>query len=173
MIFFQAIPSIVTPKHSRSPSLGGRPAWVERELAARVKIPHTFVIHTYTRPTVCGFCKKLLRGLFKQGLQCKDCHYNAHKKCIEKIPKDCTGENPQIDNIGAEYPDSGVGSEPEGRNDERNEEADNDSDGDSPPTTVDDVFPLRDRINGDHVVSLIIIISYVNLDLHWQCSIFL
>lgn len=49
-------------------------------------------MHTYTRPTVCQYCKKLLRGLFKQGVQCKDCQYNAHKKCIDKVPKDCTGE---------------------------------------------------------------------------------
>lgn len=49
-------------------------------------------MHTYTRPTVCQFCKKLLRGLFKQGVQCKDCQYNAHKKCIDKVPKDCAGE---------------------------------------------------------------------------------
>uniref|UniRef100_A0A182J288 protein kinase C n=1 Tax=Anopheles atroparvus TaxID=41427 RepID=A0A182J288_ANOAO len=60
-----------------------------------IKIPHSFSIHTYTRPTVCQYCKKLLRGLFKQGVQCRDCHYNAHKKCIEKVPKDCTGENTQ------------------------------------------------------------------------------
>lgn len=58
-------------------------------------IPHTFALHTYTRPTICGSCKKLLKGLFKQGVQCKDCQYNAHKKCIEKIPKDCPGENPK------------------------------------------------------------------------------
>ncbi|XP_017886672.1 serine/threonine-protein kinase D3 isoform X2 [Ceratina calcarata] len=135
------IPSItMAPKQSRSPSLGGgaggvagggRPVWVERELATRIKIPHTFVLHTYTRPTVCGYCKKLLRGLFKQGLQCKDCQYNAHKKCIEKIPKDCTGENPR-DNTGNEYPDSGVGSEPEGKCDGRNDEGDADSDAESP-----------------------------------------
>lgn len=56
------------------------------------KIPHTFSVHSYTRPTVCQFCKKLLRGLFKQGVQCKDCQYNAHKKCIDKVPKDCAGE---------------------------------------------------------------------------------
>ncbi|KAI4468769.1 protein kinase c mu [Holotrichia oblita] len=61
-------------------------------MSNRVRIPHTFVLHTYTRPTVCQYCKKLLKGIFKQGLQCKDCNYNAHKKCIEKIPKDCTGE---------------------------------------------------------------------------------
>lgn len=72
--------------------LGGRPIWIEREMASRVKIPHTFVIHTYTRPTVCSYCKKLLKGLFKQGHQCRDCHYNAHKKCIDMIPKDCIGE---------------------------------------------------------------------------------
>lgn len=55
----------------------------------RMKIPHTFQVHSYTRPTVCQYCKKLLRGLFKQGLQCNDCHYNVHKKCVEMVPKDC------------------------------------------------------------------------------------
>ena len=40
-------------------------------------------------PTVCQYCKKLLRGLFKQGMQCNDCHYNVHKKCVEFVPKDC------------------------------------------------------------------------------------
>ena len=29
-----------------------------------------------------------------QGVQCKDCRYNAHKKCSEKVPRDCTGEVP-------------------------------------------------------------------------------
>ncbi|XP_059475942.1 serine/threonine-protein kinase D1 isoform X2 [Neocloeon triangulifer] len=74
---------VTSPPKPRSPSLGGRVA---------IKIPHTFVVHSYTRPTVCRVCKKLLKGLFKQGLQCKDCHYNTHKKCLEHVPKDCTGE---------------------------------------------------------------------------------
>ncbi|XP_049545517.1 serine/threonine-protein kinase D3 [Anopheles darlingi] len=78
-----------TTRPSRSPSLTNRGA------GQPFKIPHSFSIHTYTRPTVCQYCKKLLRGLFKQGVQCRDCHYNAHKKCIEKVPKDCTGENTQ------------------------------------------------------------------------------
>lgn len=94
----------MAPKQqSYSPSLGGRPVWIERDLATRIKIPHTFVVHTYTRPTVCGHCKKLLKGIFKQGLQCKDCQYNTHKKCMDKIPKDCTGENLR-DNIGITRP---------------------------------------------------------------------
>ncbi|EFN67175.1 Serine/threonine-protein kinase D3 [Camponotus floridanus] len=133
-----AIPSIMTPKQSASPSLGGRPVWVERELATRIKIPHTFVVHTYTRPTVCGHCKKLLKGIFKQGLQCKDCQYNTHKKCMDKIPKDCTGENLR-DNIG-EYPDSGVSSELETKCDIRNEEGDADSDTESSPPPQDVAF---------------------------------
>lgn len=87
--------SLVVPKPNRSPSLNSRTGWCEREAGSRIKIPHTFVLHSYTRPTICGFCKKLLKGLFKQGVQCKDCQYNAHKKCIEKIPKDCPGENPK------------------------------------------------------------------------------
>ncbi|XP_055384827.1 serine/threonine-protein kinase D3 [Condylostylus longicornis] len=59
----------------------------------RYRIPHTFMVHTYGIPTVCQYCKKLLRGLFKQGVQCKDCQYNAHKKCIDKVPQDCSGES--------------------------------------------------------------------------------
>ncbi|CAG2058255.1 unnamed protein product, partial [Timema podura] len=124
-------PLIVVPKQSRSPSLGGRPPWVEKELASRIKIPHTFVLHSYTRPTVCQFCRKLLKGLFKQGLQCKDCQYNAHKKCIDKIPKDCTGERPN-NQTGNEYPDSGVGSEPEREFSRENCEDDSDGENGSP-----------------------------------------
>nr|CAD7256447.1 unnamed protein product [Timema shepardi] len=124
-------PLIVVPKQSRSPSLGGRPPWVEKELASRIKIPHTFVLHSYTRPTVCQFCRKLLKGLFKQGLQCKDCQYNAHKKCIDKIPKDCTGERPN-NQTGNEYPDSGVGSEPEREYSRENCEDDSDGENGSP-----------------------------------------
>ena len=58
-------------RNSRSCSWSGRPFWLEKELASRVRVPHTFVTHNYTRPTVCQYCKKLLRGLFRQGQQCK------------------------------------------------------------------------------------------------------
>lgn len=81
-----------TSSRQRSPSIGARPQ-------CRIHIPHTFQLHSYTRPTVCTYCKKMLKGLFKQGLKCKDCNYNAHKKCIEKIPKDCTGESQIIEDF--------------------------------------------------------------------------
>lgn len=49
----------------------GRPIELDKILLSKVKVPHTFLIHSYTRPTVCQHCKKLLKGLFRQGLQCK------------------------------------------------------------------------------------------------------
>ena len=44
----------------------GRPPEVDALFRNRVKIPHTFVIHTYTKPTQCHYCKKMLVGVFKQ-----------------------------------------------------------------------------------------------------------
>ena len=91
VLCLQLLSSNVVPKQSRSPSLGGRTA--DKEAAGRIRIPHTFVLHSYMRPTVCQFCRKLLKGIIKQGMQCKDCHCNAHKKCVDKMPKDCIGES--------------------------------------------------------------------------------
>jgi hypothetical protein len=66
-------PVIETPplSTSRCKSWSGRPLWMEKEYACRIKVPHTLVVHNYTRPTICQLCKKLLKGLFRQGLQCK------------------------------------------------------------------------------------------------------
>ncbi|XP_041796087.1 serine/threonine-protein kinase D2 isoform X2 [Chelmon rostratus] len=70
----------------------GRPVHLDKMLMSKVKVPHTFAVHSYTRPTVCQYCKRLLRGLFRQGLQCKDCKFNCHKRCAYKVPNDCLGE---------------------------------------------------------------------------------
>ncbi|XP_007237722.2 serine/threonine-protein kinase D2 isoform X2 [Astyanax mexicanus] len=70
----------------------GRPVHLDKILMSKVKVPHTFAVHSYTRPTVCQYCKRLLRGLFRQGLQCKDCKFNCHKRCVYKVPHDCLGE---------------------------------------------------------------------------------
>uniref|UniRef100_A0A8B9J659 Serine/threonine-protein kinase n=1 Tax=Astyanax mexicanus TaxID=7994 RepID=A0A8B9J659_ASTMX len=73
---------------SSTPSLSylkGRPVHLDKILMSKVKVPHTFAVHSYTRPTVCQYCKRLLRGLFRQGLQCKDCKFNCHKRCVYKV----------------------------------------------------------------------------------------
>uniref|UniRef100_A0A4W4FAQ3 protein kinase C n=1 Tax=Electrophorus electricus TaxID=8005 RepID=A0A4W4FAQ3_ELEEL len=76
----------------RMPSWSGRPIWMDKLVLGRVKVPHTFNVHTYTRPTMCQYCKRLLKGLFRQGMQCKDCKFNCHKRCASKVPRDCLGE---------------------------------------------------------------------------------
>jgi len=101
-----------TPK--KSSNIHGRPAWVDMHLANRLKIPHTFVLHTYTKPTKCHFCNKVLVGVFKQGLQCKDCRFNVHKKCSERVPRECTGEVPSESSLEVEDR-NGEESDDEGR----------------------------------------------------------
>ncbi|XP_052009752.1 serine/threonine-protein kinase D1-like [Xyrauchen texanus] len=88
----QKTPSDIFPGRGRSNSYIGRPIELDKILLSKVKVPHTFVIHSYTRPTVCQHCKKLLKGLFRQGLQCKDCKFNCHKRCAPKVPNNCLGE---------------------------------------------------------------------------------
>ncbi|XP_071537954.1 serine/threonine-protein kinase D3 [Panulirus ornatus] len=131
-------PNMKSGRPSFSGSVG-RPAWVEKELAGRIKVPHSFALHSYTTPTICHYCKKLLKGLFRQGVQCKDCKFNAHKKCSERVPKDCTGEAPKKDDGDA------------GSDGSRDDESDNE---DSPPSTIhmdgdgiDDDSVLRPRPN--------------------------
>ncbi|CAL4068281.1 unnamed protein product, partial [Meganyctiphanes norvegica] len=115
----------------------GRPAWVEKELACRIKVPHTFSLHSYTKPTICHYCKKLLKGLFRQGVQCKDCKYNAHKRCSERVAKDCTGEAPRKDGAGGDDSTSEDGVTEDG-NDANDSQPDDESDNeDSPPATID------------------------------------
>ncbi|KAL4707341.1 hypothetical protein ACJJTC_005270 [Scirpophaga incertulas] len=95
-------------KRSRSPSLAWGGACGAGGATGAGGIPHTFEVHSYTRPTVCRLCRRLLRGLFKQGLQCRDCHYNVHRKCLPQVPRDCSGE---IRDVQGEYQDSSTGSE--------------------------------------------------------------
>lgn len=82
-------------------SWSGRPIWMEKMVLGRVKVPHTFAIHTYTRPTICQYCKRLLKGIFRQGMQCKGktptlqletivarlIHFGAIKKLPSKVWK--------------------------------------------------------------------------------------
>ncbi|XP_068117542.1 serine/threonine-protein kinase D3-like [Hyperolius riggenbachi] len=79
-------------KKSRIPSVGGRPIWKDWQEMNRLKVPHTFQVHTYTRPTICQHCRRLLKGLFRQGMQCKDCRFNCHRRCVQDVPDECLGE---------------------------------------------------------------------------------
>ncbi|CAB3249579.1 unnamed protein product [Arctia plantaginis] len=136
-------------KRSRSPSRAGSVSSAACGAGAggSLAIPHTFEVHSYTRPTVCRYCKKLLRGLFKQGMQCRDCHYNAHRKCIPLIPKDCGAE---IRDPHSEYQDSSTGSELSESVRMPDDESD-DGGNDAPDiTTIDEHEVQLRRRPGDH-----------------------
>lgn len=64
----------VLPQISMSKPSSRPPSWVEPPVwlggGSRAQVPHTFHIHSYTKPTVCQYCHRLLKGLFRQGLQC-------------------------------------------------------------------------------------------------------
>ena len=48
-----------------------RPVWIDKAMQDIIKVPHTFIVHTYKTPTICQYCRKLLKGIYKQGYQCK------------------------------------------------------------------------------------------------------
>ncbi|XP_034017970.1 serine/threonine-protein kinase D3-like [Thalassophryne amazonica] len=124
-------PLLGTGKHNLL--LSGRPIWMEKMVLSRVKVPHTFSVHTYTRPTICQFCKRLLKGLFRQGVQCKDCKFNCHKRCAAKVPRDCLGEvdfngesaSPSLDSEGTMEVDSCEGNSDGGQSTDEQDEPSN------------------------------------------------
>jgi len=81
---------------TRCPGLQESEAPAEDSTAARFKInvPHRFEIHSYRTFTFCDHCGSLLYGLLKQGLQCKVCSMNVHKRCKENVANTC-GINPR------------------------------------------------------------------------------
>ncbi|CAI4233034.1 unnamed protein product [Auanema sp. JU1783] len=53
-------------------------------------LPHTLAEHNYKNFTLCKICNNLLVGIVKQGLKCRDCGVNVHKKCAKELLNNCT-----------------------------------------------------------------------------------
>ncbi len=47
-----------------------------------------------------------MKGMFRQGLKCKDCKLAVHKKCAKELGNECPGEVPSLNRV-----DSGEWSE--------------------------------------------------------------
>ncbi|XP_022913923.1 serine/threonine-protein kinase D1 isoform X2 [Onthophagus taurus] len=91
-------------------TLGGRLISFER--AGPNRILHKFELHTYKIPTVCQVCRRLLKGLYRQGYQCEGCYWNVHKKCVEKAKIYCTAEKIKDAAIGnCDYAESTTSSD--------------------------------------------------------------
>ncbi|TNN15805.1 Serine/threonine-protein kinase D1 [Schistosoma japonicum] len=70
----------------------GKPLWDQQVIEKPLEVPHTFELKRSAKPIVCQNCHRLLHGLFRQGLQCKDCKLWVHKKCATLVPNNCDGE---------------------------------------------------------------------------------
>ncbi|KAK2824643.1 hypothetical protein Q5P01_021818 [Channa striata] len=71
-----------------------------------VNVPHKFSIHNFKVLTFCDHCGSLLWGLLRQGLQCKVCKVNVHRRCEsnrrKKLPQ---GQDPQQPFSGTAQPE--------------------------------------------------------------------
>jgi len=74
-------------------------------------VPHMFRSHSYQFLTFCDHCGSLLYGLYSQGMQCKSCNMNVHKRCAPNIPNSCGINEKQLasilQDIGKLNPDTG------------------------------------------------------------------
>lgn len=56
--------------------------------------PHVLAVHSFKAPTFCDYCGEMLFGLVRQGLKCENCALNFHKRCIGKVPQNCSKADP-------------------------------------------------------------------------------
>ncbi|OAF68724.1 hypothetical protein A3Q56_03527 [Intoshia linei] len=54
-----------------------------------INVNHVFLSHSYKLPTFCDHCGSMLYGLVRQGLQCKSCKLNVHKRCATNVANTC------------------------------------------------------------------------------------
>lgn len=65
-------------------------------------MPHQLKLSNYMVPTKCAICHDLLKGVFKQGLQCIYCQYNVHEKCQKAVATNCLRSPVVPDNQGGQ-----------------------------------------------------------------------
>ncbi|XP_043930422.1 protein kinase C eta type [Protopterus annectens] len=67
-----------------------------------INVPHKFNVHNYKSPAFCDHCGSLLWGLIKQGLQCKLCKMNIHKRCEANVAPNCGVNSVELAKVLAE-----------------------------------------------------------------------
>merc|ERR1712000_393431 len=52
---------------------------------------HHWKKKSFTKPTLCSQCNKIIWGLVKQGHECRVCKRPSHSRCMTLIPPHCPG----------------------------------------------------------------------------------
>lgn len=60
----------------------------------RLEVPHSWKGKTYHTLTFCEHCGSLLWGLYNQGMQCRSCKMDVHRRCLRRVSNFC-GVDPQ------------------------------------------------------------------------------
>ncbi|XP_065183412.1 protein kinase C-like [Sycon ciliatum] len=67
-----------------------------------INMPHRFEVNNYLKPTFCDHCGSLLYGVMRQGLKCKACKMNVHKRCKGHVANTCGIDKKQMGELLAE-----------------------------------------------------------------------
>ena len=61
----------------------------ERLAGLKLEVPHSWKSKTYHKLTFCEHCGSLLWGLFNQGMQCRSCKMDVHRRCLNRVSNFC------------------------------------------------------------------------------------
>lgn len=90
-IVLEKIKSIDQIKHNDTLHLIVHSYAFEQKKLLKTLVPHQFEVHSYKSFTYCDYCHDLLWGIMKQGVKCKLCKRNYHKRCANLLGNDCPG----------------------------------------------------------------------------------
>merc|ERR1719454_19028 len=74
----------------------------EQNAQIQINIPHKWKVKQFLWPTMCTHCGQLIKGLYKQGLQCESCKMTCHKKCKDLIANTCGTDLAKLNAIMAQ-----------------------------------------------------------------------
>lgn len=60
--------------------------------------PHVATVMV-TMSTIFSFHHLQIKGVFRNGMKCKDCQFSCHKKCVKEVGNNCPGEVPSLSRI--------------------------------------------------------------------------
>ena len=65
----------------------------------RLEVPHSWKGKTYHKPTFCEHCGSLIWGLFNQGMQCRSCKMDVHRRCLQRVSNFCGVDPKQLQHV--------------------------------------------------------------------------